>query len=365
MFSTFAQAINRAVSWILSWFVPTSKQTSIVMDECTVDLVAIVVIPTNPSRQTTASSNQSVSGDHACERASVTDITAQPTTFNGRYTVEKTLAYGDVKLCRDNITDKQVIIKRAGTISLASIIANQSDGESDESYPDLDFSDDSDEMFANLLLSQDGGHPHILSTETHFDHDGDAHLVFDFCAGGDLHDLVHVAKVLPNDVALRYFRQIVSGVDFMHDRGLAHRDLSLDNILLDDDNNALVSDFGTAVNLPGLCELRIGKWDYMAPEVFENRIYDPSLADVWCLGVMLYRMLAGEFPFRNEESRFDPDVAFLEEHGLKALVEKCKGTHLFEPDALDLLHQMLHPNPFERLAMFEVKYHAYLCGPEY
>jgi calcium-dependent protein kinase len=195
----------------------------------------------------------------------------------------------------------------------------------------------------------------------HFVQDGVQHFVFDYCSRGDLLDVVSAAGYLPNQVALRYFRQILSGVCFMHRRLVAHRDLSLENILVDNHNIARVCDFGLAVTLPNRCTDSVGKQMYMAPEVVLGHAYDPVKADVWCLGIMLFRMLTG-FPPLDIAHIVDRKFCILREHGVSALVHSWNKTSMFQPKALNLLDRMLHPIPRLRLTMLDVLRHPYVCG---
>ncbi|RHY23807.1 hypothetical protein DYB32_009060 [Aphanomyces invadans] len=170
-------------------------------------------------------------------------------------------------------------------------------------------------------------------------------MVFDYCPGGDLYDALRNGPLLP-PIAKRYFRQLVHAVGYMHDKGIAHRDLSLENVLLDRHHNCKVCDFGlaTSAGVP-VCDETVGKRFYMAPEVVLGRTYNPRQADVWSLGVILFMMLTG-VPLWQLASPTDPTFEYFKAHGLRSLIANW-GVELDEC-AVDLLEHMLEPQPIQR-----------------
>ncbi|XP_057957574.1 CBL-interacting serine/threonine-protein kinase 25-like [Malania oleifera] len=129
-------------------------------------------------------------------------------------------------------------------------------------------------------------------------------FVMEYVRGGEL--FARVAKGrLKEDLARKYFQQLISAIDFCHSRGVSHRDLKPENLLLDDDENLKISDFGLSA-LPeqlrndGLLHTQCGTPAYVAPEVVRKRGYDGSKADIWSCGVILFVLLAGYLPFQDE-----------------------------------------------------------------
>lgn len=101
----------------------------------------------------------------------------------------------------------------------------------------------------------------------------------------------------------RFFKQISEAFDYLHHRGIAHRDVKLDNILIEDKTNMIkVIDFGFAAFCSNTQKLKIfcGTPSYMAPELVRKHEYDGRHVDMWALGVLLYALLAGAFPFRGQ-----------------------------------------------------------------
>ncbi|GFP82799.1 cbl-interacting serine/threonine-protein kinase 25 [Phtheirospermum japonicum] len=129
-------------------------------------------------------------------------------------------------------------------------------------------------------------------------------FVMEYVRGGELFAKVVRGK-LKEEIARKYFQQLVSAVDFCHSRGVYHRDLKPENLLLDEDGNLKVSDFGLSA-LPeqlrndGLLHTQCGTPAYVAPEVLRKKGYDGAKADIWSCGVILYVLLAGFLPFQDE-----------------------------------------------------------------
>nr|XP_043635453.1 CBL-interacting serine/threonine-protein kinase 25-like [Erigeron canadensis] len=129
-------------------------------------------------------------------------------------------------------------------------------------------------------------------------------LIMEYVKGGELFAKV-VKGRLKEDFARKYFQQLISAVDYCHSRGVSHRDLKPENLLLDENEDLKVSDFGLSA-LPeqlwndGKLHTQCGTPAYVAPEVLRQKGYDGAKADIWSCGVILYVLLAGYLPFREE-----------------------------------------------------------------
>jgi len=109
------------------------------------------------------------------------------------------------------------------------------------------------------------------------------------------------AKKLNESEVKLIFKQLVDGVSYLHKNNIAHRDLKLENILIDDNKNIKVIDFGFSLVTPRNKPLNVccGTPSYMAPELIAKKNYYGHLVDIWALGILLFVLLSGYFPFKG------------------------------------------------------------------
>ncbi|KAF8400531.1 hypothetical protein HHK36_013830 [Tetracentron sinense] len=147
-------------------------------------------------------------------------------------------------------------------------------------------------------------HPNIVELKEVMATKGKIFFVMEYVRGGELFAKVAKGK-LKEDLARKYFQQLISAVDFCHSRGVFHRDLKPENLLVDENGDLKISDFGLSA-LPeqlrndGLLHTQCGTPAYVAPEVLRKKGYDGSKADIWSCGVILFVLLAGFLPFQDE-----------------------------------------------------------------
>ncbi|KAJ4891609.1 CBL-interacting serine/threonine-protein kinase 13 [Raphanus sativus] len=175
------------------------------------------------------------------------------------------------------------------------------------------------------------------------------YIVMEYVRGGDLYGKVSKGR-LREGVARRYFQQLISSVSFCHSRGVYHRDLKLENLLLDDEGSLKVSDFGLSVvseqlKQDGICQTFCGTPAYLAPEVFTRKGYDAAKADVWSCGVVLFVLMAGYLPFD------DKNVMVMYKKIFKG---QFKCPKWFSPELTRLMNRILDTNPDTRITTAEI-----------
>ncbi|KAG5517065.1 hypothetical protein RHGRI_037719 [Rhododendron griersonianum] len=155
---------------------------------------------------------------------------------------------------------------------------------------------------------------------------------------------------LKEEVARKYFQQLISAVGFCHARGVYHRDLKPENLLLDEDGDLKVSDFGLStvsdqIQQDGLFHTFCGTPAYVAPEVLGRKGYDAAKVDIWSCGVILFVLMAGYLPFHDQN--------------IMAMYKKIyKGEfrcpRWFSPELTRLLTRLLDTNPETRITIPDI-----------
>ena len=123
----------------------------------------------------------------------------------------------------------------------------------------------------------------------------------EYICAGDLLTYIKKRSKLTEPVAKFIFKQIILGIKYIHDKSIIHRDIKLDNILLDLDNNIKICDFGVSrkINKGDIMFEQCGTPAYIAPEILINKGYEGFGVDIWSAGVVLYAMLSGTVPFKG------------------------------------------------------------------
>jgi 5'-AMP-activated protein kinase catalytic alpha subunit len=175
------------------------------------------------------------------------------------------------------------------------------------------------------------------------------YIAMELVRGGELFNKI-VKGRLKEDVARVYFQQLISAVDFCHSRGVYHRDLKPENLLLDEDGNLKVSDFGLStfgehMRQDGLLHTTCGTPAYVSPEVIAKKGYDGAKADIWSCGVILYVLLAGFLPFQ------DDNVVNMYK---KIYRGDFKCPPWFSLEAKRLITKLLDPNPNTRITISKI-----------
>ncbi|KAF5949933.1 hypothetical protein HYC85_011926 [Camellia sinensis] len=177
------------------------------------------------------------------------------------------------------------------------------------------------------------------------------YIVLEYVGGGKLFDKIAKLGRLKEDEARRYFQQLINAVDYCHSRGVYHRDLKPENLLLDSFGVLKVSDFGLSafsqqVWEDGLLHTACGTPNYVAPEVFTDKGYDGTAADICSCGVVLFVLMAGYLPFDEPNHmalyrRVDPQGRFF-----LSIVVFIGGEKL--------IMRILDPNPLTRITIPQI-----------
>ncbi|TNN15941.1 Serine/threonine kinase SAD-1 isoform 1 [Schistosoma japonicum] len=260
--------------------------------------------------------------------------------YVGPYRLEKTLGKGQtglVKMGVHCVTGKKVAVKIVNREKLSDSVLQKVERE-----------------IAIMKLIE---HPHVLGLYDVYENRRHLYLILEHVSGGELFDyLVRKGRLAPKE-ARRFFKQIISALDFCHSHCICHRDLKPENLLLDDQLNIRVADFGMASLQPegSLLETSCGSPHYACPEVIRGEKYDGRMADVWSCGVILYALLVGALPFDDDN--------------LRNLLEKVKKGVFHIPafvstDCQSLLRSMIEVDTRKRITLKEVLEHKWVIGDQ-
>lgn len=194
-------------------------------------------------------------------------------------------------------------------------------------------------------------HPNIINGLEILNSAAKLYMVMEFVDGGDMHSLISERRLVPEAEARRYFRGLISCLAYCHERGVTHRDLKLENLLITSAGELKVCDFGLASvralnsDANQLCSTVVGTEDFAAPEILQQIPYSGEKADMWSSGIILYTMLAGFCPFRGDDTT--------------ALFESIKSCHFafpdhFSPGCKQVISSLLVAGPDKRMSAAEV-----------
>jgi serine/threonine-protein kinase ULK2 len=196
-------------------------------------------------------------------------------------------------------------------------------------------------------------HPNIIKLhEVFFDNDNkNVYLVLDYYEKGDLCNFLD-GKPLKEKYAKKYMRQLASGLKYLHENNIIHRDLKLKNILVTNSNDIVISDFGFARDGDSntMFDTLCGSPMYMAPEIMNHKVYD-NKSDLWSVGVIMYELLFGTTPYHAKNM-----IELMKKIKRRDIVIPNEYHDLVSENCIDLLFSLLNKNPKKRItwiAFFE------------
>uniref|UniRef100_A0A3Q3B424 MAP/microtubule affinity-regulating kinase 3 n=1 Tax=Kryptolebias marmoratus TaxID=37003 RepID=A0A3Q3B424_KRYMA len=242
----------------------------------------------------------------------------------GNYRPLKTIGKGNfakVKLARHILTGREVAIK---IIDKTQLNPNSLQ-----------------KLFREVRIMKILNHPNIVKLFEVIETERTLYLVMEYASGGEVFDYLVAHGRMKEKEARAKFRQIVSAVQYCHQKHIVHRDLKAENLLLDADMNIKIADFGFSneFTLGNKLDTFCGSPPYAAPELFQGKKYDGPEVDVWSLGVILYTLVSGSLPFDGQN---------LKELRERVLRGKYRIPFYMSTDCENLLKRFLVLNPAKR-----------------
>ncbi|XP_009293784.1 serine/threonine-protein kinase MARK2 isoform X40 [Danio rerio] len=270
------------------------------------------------------SSGQSHSDSKPGGRSTMPHSTADEQPHIGCYRLLKTIGKGNfakVKLAKHILTGKEVAVKIIDKTQLNSSSLQK--------------------LFREVRIMKLLNHPNIVKLFEVIETEKTLYLVMEYASGGEVFDYLVAHGRMKEKEARAKFRQIVSAVQYCHQKCIVHRDLKAENLLLDADMNIKIADFGFSneFTLGNKLDTFCGSPPYAAPELFQGKKYDGPEVDVWSLGVILYTLVSGSLPFDGQN---------LKELRERVLRGKYRIPFYMSTDCENLLKKFLVLNPTKR-----------------
>eukprot|EP00736_Rhodelphis_marinus_P002988 Rmarinus@m.9650 len=202
-------------------------------------------------------------------------------------------------------------------------------------------------------------HPNVVRIHSVLEDDNFIFIVMELCGGGSLFEHRNAdSQPFTPEQARYYYTQLLDGLSYCHEHGVCHRDLRMDNLLLDNEGTLKISDFGHAgIFQKGwdfFSTSMVGSLYHLSPEQILGQAYHGEKVDVWSLGVLLYYMLTGQPPFYSEDTHVLLDSI---KHA------RFEFSDVLSEDARDLLSHMLVPDPEQRCDLHFIRSHPWMQGP--
>ena len=195
-------------------------------------------------------------------------------------------------------------------------------------------------------------HPNIIQVYSVIQTNLTIYLIMEYCQGKELYEHIVKSKRLPELEAANYFRQLISGVEYLHKLGIIHRDLKPENLLLDTKGNIKIIDFGLSnfFSKNQMLKTSCGSPCYAAPEMISGKKYKCPNVDIWSCGIVLYAMVCGFLPFEDNNN----DILY------KKIIDGKFSVPSFVSDPCrDLIKKILVVDPNKRYTIANIKTHPW------
>lgn len=254
----------------------------------------------------------------------------------GFYDIERTIGKGNfavVKLARHRITKTEVAIKIIDKSQLDAV--------------------NLEKVYREVDIMKQLDHPHIIKLYQVMETKNMIYIVSEYASQGEIFDYIARHGRMTEGAARRKFWQILSAVEYCHNRRVVHRDLKAENLLMDANMNIKIADFGFSnYYTPGE---QLATWcgspPYAAPEVFEGKKYTGPEIDIWSLGVVLYVLVCGALPF---------DGSTLHTLRDRVLSGRFRIPYFMSSDCESLIRKMLVLDPSKRYSVDQIKRHRWM-----
>ena len=191
------------------------------------------------------------------------------------------------------------------------------------------------------------------------------YMALELCSGGELFDFIAQTGKFSEPLARYYFKQMIDGLEYMHNQGISHRDMKPENVLLDKDYVLKIADFGFA-SAKSVNETRRGTESYMAPEIHLKQPYSGQSVDLFAAAIILFIMITQHPPFAKAVPT-DPHYKLVCANRLDLFWKfharsKAGGLDFFSEDFIGLISSMLQQDPTHRPSLAEIKSHPWFNG---
>lgn len=211
---------------------------------------------------------------------------------------------------------------------------------------------DAERVSREIKILRQVRHPNIVQLFEIIETPKQFYLIMEYANGGELFEFIVQHGKIKETLACKLFLQVLAGLEYLHILGISHRDLKPENLLLDDEMNLKIVDFGLSNTFRQgeLLKTACGSPCYAAPEMIAGKKYDGGKSDIWSCGIILFALICGYLPFE------DPNTATLYK---KILIGEFKPAKWVSTEGKDLLKKILQVNPELRPSISEIRAHPW------